>query len=360
MDKDNKLNSKVYDLVEELETQQIDDNDTGQLADILNDYMTDLQPNFTQDLVTEEIDDLQIENNNEIDITVDEREILKQENEDLTLIGNETMLNLHLQDEALRQDLQSTTTHESNDFFEQDLLGENDQAHEENEETVKQPTSVLDQEEVSDSIDLEDLTNEFTSDNLENFNDEVLDNEEQTELDLAILALSQKVKEVKANPEKFTQQTSSSELEVLEDENEEEFSVTQTLISPTVMDIDSSDLTQEAELVETTNTEFLDNIEENQPEEVIAVEEVKDTKDKWRQVDQTIDLENFEKQNKNKEDLRDTIDLDALTNEEEAEFTKEQNHDSKKSTRKFQLFDWFLVVVIVVLTFILIKMLLNR
>ena len=358
MEKDNKLNSKVYDLVDELETQQIDDNDTSQLANILNDYMTDLQPNFTQDLVTEEIDDLQIENNNEIDITVDEREILKQENEDLTLIGNETMLNLHLQDEALRQDLQSTTSRGSDDLIELDLLGDNQQ--QEDDELNEETSSVEDI--VTDSIDLEDLTNEFTSDNLENFNDEEVEAEEQTELDLAILALSQKVKEVKANPEQYTQKTSSSDLEALEEdsENDEEFSVTQTLISPTVMDIDSSDLTQEAELVETTNTEILDDIKEETKEEVIAVDEVKDTKDKWRQVDQTIDLENFEKQNKNKEDFQETIELDDLTDEEEAEFAKELKNDGQISTRKFEPFDWFLVAVIVVLTFILIKMLLNR
>lgn len=358
MEKDNKLNSKVYDLVDELETQQIDDNDTSQLANILNDYMTDLQPNFTQDLVTEEIDDLQIENNNEIDITVDEREILKQENEDLTLIGNETMLNLHLQDEALRQDLQSTTSRGSDDLIELDLLGEN---QEQEDDELKEETSSQD-EVVSDSIDLEDLNNEFSSDNLENFNDEEIEVEEQTELDLAILALSQKVKEVKANPEQYTQQTSSSDFEALEEDsvNEEEFSVTQTLISPTVMDIDSSDLTQEAELVETTNTEILDDIKEETKEEVIAVDEVKDTKDKWRQVDQTIDLENFEKQNKNKEDFHETIELDDLTDEEEAEFAKELKNDGKSSTRKFEPFDWFLVAVVVVLTFILIKMLLNR
>lgn len=358
MEKDNKLNSKVYDLVDELETQQIDDNDTSQLANILNDYMTDLQPNFTQDLVTEEIDDLQIENNNEIDITVDEREILKQENEDLTLIGNETMLNLHLQDEALRQDLQSTTSRGSDDLIELDLLGEN---QEQEDDELKEETSSQD-EVVTDSIDLEDLNNEFSSDNLENFNDEEIEAEEQTELDLAILALSQKVKEVKANPEQYTQQTSSSDFEVLEEDsvNDEEFSVTQTLISPTVMDIDSSDLTQEAELVETTNTEILDDIKEETKEEVIAVDEVKDTKDKWRQVDQTIDLENFEKQNKNKEDFQETIELDDLTDEEEAEFAKELKNDGKSSTRKFEPFDWFLVAVVVVLTFILIKMLLNR
>lgn len=345
MEKDNKLNSKVYDLVDELETQQIDDNDTSQLANILNDYMTDLQPNFTQDLVTEEIDDLQIENNNEIDITVDEREILKQENEDLTLIGNETMLNLHLQDEALRQDLQSTTSRGSDDLIELDLLGEN---QEQEDDELKEETSSQD-EVVTDSIDLEDLNNEFTSDNLENFNDEEIEAEEQTELDLAILALTQKVKEVKANPEQYTQQTSSSDFEALEEDsvNEEEFSVTQTLISPTVMDIDSSDLTQEAELVETTNTEILDDIKE-------------ETKDKWRQVDQTIDLENFEKQNKNKEDFQETIELDDLTDKEEAEFAKELKNDGKSSTRKFEPFDWFLVAVVVVLTFILIKMLLNR
>lgn len=358
MEKDNKLNSKVYDLVDELETQQIDDNDTSQLADILNDYMTDLQPNFTQDLVTEEIDDLQIENNNEIDITVDEREILKQENEDLTLIGNETMLNLHLQDEALRQDLQSTTSRESDDLIELDLLGDN---QEQEDDELKEETSSVEQV-VSDSIDLEDLNNEFASDNLENFNDEEIEAEEQTELDLAILALSQKVKEVKANPEQYTQQTSSSDFEALEEDsvNDEEFSVTQTLISPTVMDIDSSDLTQEAELVETTNTEILDDIEEETKEEVIAVDEVKDTKDKWRQVDQTIDLENFEKQNKNKEDFQETIELDDLTDKEEAEFAKELKNDEKSITRKFEPFDWFLVAVIVVLTFILIKMLFNR
>lgn len=358
MEKDNKLNSKVYDLVDELETQQIDDNDTSQLANILNDYMTDLQPNFTQDLVTEEIDDLQIENNNEIDITVDEREILKQENEDLTLIGNETMLNLHLQDEALRQDLQSTTSRGSDDLIELDLLGDNQQ--QEDDELNEETSSVEDI--VTDGIDLEDLTNEFTSDNLENFNDEEVEAEEQTELDLAILALSQKVKEVKANPEQYTQKTSRSDLEALEEdsENDEEFSVTQTLISPTVMDIDSSDLTQEAELVETTNTEILDDIKEETKEEVIAVDEVKDTKDKWRQVDQTIDLENFEKQNKNKEDFQETIELDDLTDEEEAEFAKELKNDGQRSTRKFEPFDWFLVAVIVVLTFILIKMLLNR
>lgn len=358
MDKDNKLNSKVYDLVDELETQQIDDNDTSQLADILNDYMTDLQPNFTQDLVTEEIDDLQIENNNEIDITVDEREILKQENEDLTLIGNETMLNLHLQDEALRQDLQSTTSRGSEDLIELDLLGDNQQ--QEDDELTEETSSV--EEVVTDSTELEDLTNEFTSDNLENFNDEEIVAEEQTELDLAILALSQKVKEVKANPEQYTQKTSSSDLKALEEdsENDEEFSVTQILISPTVMDIDSSDLTQEAEFVEATNTEILDGIEEETKEEVIAVDEVKDTKDKWRRVDQTIDLENFEKQNKNKEDLQETIELDDLTAEEEAEFAKELKNDVKSSTRKFEPFDWFLVAVIVVLTFILIKMLLNR
>lgn len=358
MEKDNKLNSKVYDLVDELETQQIDDNDTSQLANILKDYMTDLQPNFTQDLVTEEIDDLQIENNNEIDITVDEREILKQENEDLTLIGNETMLNLHLQDEALRQDLQSTTSRGSDDLIELDLLGDN---QEQEDDELKEETSSQD-EVVSDSIDLEDLNNEFSSDNLENFNDEEIEVEEQTELDLAILALSQKVKEVKANPEQYTQQTSSSDFEALEEDsvNDEEFSVTQTLISPTVMDIDSSDLTQEAELVETTNTEILDDIKEETKEEVIAVDEVKDTKDKWRQVDQTIDLENFEKQNKNKEDFQETIELDDLTDEEEAEFAKELKNDGKNSTRKFEPFDWFLVAVVVVLTFILIKMLLNR
>lgn len=358
MEKDNKLNSKVYDLVDELETQQIDDNDTSQLANILNDYMTDLQPNFTQDLVTEEIDDLQIENNNEIDITVDEREILKQENEDLTLIGNETMLNLHLQDEALRQDLQSTTSRGSNDLIELDLLGDN---QEQEDDELKEETSSV-EEVVTDSIDLEDLNNEFSSDNLENFNDEEIEVEEQTELDLAILALSQKVKEVKANPEQYTQQTSSSDFEALEEDsaNEEEFSVTQTLISPTVMDIDSSDLTQEAELVETTNTEILDDIKEETKEEVIAVDEVKDTKDKWRQVDQTIDLENFEKQNKNKEDFQETIELDDLTDKEEAEFAKELKNEGKSITRKFEPFDWFLVAVVVVLTFILIKMLLNR
>lgn len=358
MEKDNKLNSKVYDLVDELETQQIDDNDTSQLANILNDYMTDLQPNFTQDLVTEEIDDLQIENNNEIDITVDERQILKQENEDLTLIGNETMLNLHLQDEALRQDLQSTTSRGSDDLIELDLLGE---SQEQEDDELKEETSSQD-EIVTDSIDLEDLNNEFSSDNLENFNDEEIEAEEQTELDLAILALSQKVKEVKANPEQYTQQTSSSDFEALEEDsvNDEEFSVTQTLISPTVMDIDSSDLTQEAELVETTNTEILDDIKEETKEEVIAVDEVKDTKDKWRQVDQTIDLENFEKQNKNKEDFQETIELDDLTDEEEAEFAKELKNDGKSNTRKFEPFDWFLVAVVVVLTFILIKMLLNR
>lgn len=358
MEKDNKLNSKVYDLVDELETQQIDDNDTSQLANILNDYMTDLQPNFTQDLVTEEIDDLQIENNNEIDITVDEREILKQENEDLTLIGNETMLNLHLQDEALRQDLQSTTSRGSDDLIELDLLGDN---QEQEDDELKEETSSQD-EVVSDSIDLEELSNEFTSDNLENFNDEEIEVEEQTELDLAILALSQKVKEVKANPEQYTQQTSSSDFEALEEDsvNDEEFSVTQTLISPTIMDIDSSDLTQEAELVETTNTEILDDIKEETKEEVIAVDEVKDTKYKWRQVDQTIDLENFEKQNKNKEDFQETIELDDLTDEEEAEFAKELKNDGKNNTRKFEPFDWFLVAVVVVLTFILIKMLLNR
>lgn len=358
MEKDNKLNSKVYDLVDELETQQIDDNDTSQLANILNDYMTDLQPNFTQDLVTEEIDDLQIENNNEIDITVDEREILKQENEDLTLIGNETMLNLHLQDEALRQDLQSTTSRGSDDLIELDLLGDN---QEQEDDELKEETSSV-EEVVTDSIDLEDLNNEFSSDNLENFNDEEIEVEEQTELDLAILALSQKVKEVKANPEQYTQQTSSSDFEALEEDsaNEEEFSVTQTLISPTVMDIDSSDLTQEAELVETTNTEILDDIKEETKEEVIAVDEVKDTKDKWRQVDQTIDLENFEKQNKNKEDFQETIELDDLTDKEEAEFAKELKNEGKSITRKFEPFDWFLVAVVVVLTFILIKMLLNR
>lgn len=345
MEKDNKLNSKVYDLVDELETQQIDDNDTSQLANILNDYMTDLQPNFTQDLVTEEIDDLQIENNNEIDITVDEREILKQENEDLTLIGNETMLNLHLQDEALRQDLQSTTSRGSDDLIELDLLGDN---QEQEDDELKEETSSV-EEVVTDSIDLEDLNNEFSSDNLENFNDEEIEDEEQTELDLAILALSQKVKEVKANPEQYTQQTSSSDFEALEEDsvNDEEFSVTQTLISPTVMDIDSSDLTQEAELVETTNTEILDDIKE-------------ETKDKWRQVDQTIDLENFEKQNKNKEDFQETIELDDLTDKEEAEFAKELKNEGKSITRKFEPFDWFLVAVVVVLTFILIKMLLNR
>ena len=49
-----------------------------------------------------------------------------------------------------------------------------------------------------------------------------------------------------------------------------------------------------------------------------------------------------------------------LTDEEEAEFAKELKNDGKSSTRKFEPFDWFLVTVIVVLTFILIKMLLNR
>lgn len=365
--KDNqKLNAKVYELIDELETQNLDDDaDTNELADILNSYMTDMQPQLTKDLIEENIEDLQIEDNQEIDLTLDEREILKQEDEDLTLIGDDTLLEIHMQDEALRQDLQNidvaqqvveTVIQEPTNLFSglenEDSTSNNDNLSVEFEESVVEfdpeaPKETTSYEVVSTTQNLNDESSNATKTSLDL--DQVISELEQTTQDL---------KQARSEARNFQptidiyEPTLNMDGYVTEDFSDS----TQTLISPTIMDIDTSDLNDEINVVDDIN-----QVEQRTDHKTTTTTMVDEYE--WNNSDQTVDLESFEKTQTHQDnpELLNTVELEPISAAEAKEFDEEYNKDKEPQTkRKFTLFDWFLVVVIVFLVCLLTYMLIKR
>lgn len=98
-------NKELYELIEQIEPITIDDASTSDLANILNDYMTDVHTNFFENKDLEPVDDIEIEDQNEVEINLDEQNLMKDVDQNLELVGDETIRRLQRQELEQEQEL---------------------------------------------------------------------------------------------------------------------------------------------------------------------------------------------------------------------------------------------------------------
>ena len=96
------IDNDLYKLIDEIDAETFtSDYDTNELADILNDYMTDVQPELTSDLLAGPLDDIKIEHQSELNLAVDESQLIKEYDEHLTHLGDKTLNEFRESDKEL-------------------------------------------------------------------------------------------------------------------------------------------------------------------------------------------------------------------------------------------------------------------
>lgn len=106
LDKSKLEHAELYDIIDNLDPITItEDASTSDLANILNDYMTDVHTGFFNEIDLNPVSDIEIETQNEVEINVDENEMLQEIDKNLTLVGDETLLRFQQQELEIQKEL---------------------------------------------------------------------------------------------------------------------------------------------------------------------------------------------------------------------------------------------------------------
>ncbi len=315
-------NKKLYNLIDESKEQNNDAQvDTNQLAQILDTYMTETLdfPSLTTDLEANDVEDLEIESNNEVDLIVDEEAIIKEVDNRLSLVGDQTLLELQLEDEQRDQELQQAK------LKEKQQLDDNKQ------------------------VQFEDLMIKTKDKKI----DKTLDLDKTIEaLDLINQDYQQKFKN-----QEITKQYQAPTI----NDNEKQAQATQTIISPDNILLENELHTDEIFVLDDTQDEITKSTpslvvdESNKTTNTINLAQNQTSSNNG----DTIELENFQRKAINDPSLLNTINLGATMDDIKDESINNSD-DIKPLSTKEKVINIILIIVIIILTISLIYMLFNK
>lgn len=171
------IDNDLYKLIDEIDAETFtSDYDTNELADILNDYMTDVQPELTSDLLAGPLDDIKIEHQSELNLAVDESQLIKEYDEHLTHLGDKTLNEFRESDKELFAEIEEVKR-VPEDELDQAILMLEERTKELSEEFKnKRPEETfIDEEEIEDV----ELTNTIISPATFSINEEDIKDDEE-------------------------------------------------------------------------------------------------------------------------------------------------------------------------------------
>lgn len=293
------IDNDLYKIIEEIDADTFtSDYDTNELADILNDYMTDVQPELTSDLMVGPLDDIKIEHQSELNLAVDESQLIKEYDEHLTHLGDKTL----------------------NEFRESDkeLFAEIEEAKRVPEDDLDQAILMLEERTKELSEEFKNKTPEQTCSNDE---DEEMEEVELTNTIISPATFSIDEEDIK-DDEEFINQTTNDDI------------VEQDTMELILENQVSNEATQVVETPE---------VEENKTVDIV---EQLTTGNNTQTLDVSQDLS--------------TLELNEFRDELEKNDLQQLKEEEVNSRKKLAPFDYFLIVLIIVCAAAAVYLFFNR
>ena len=192
------LNKTLYNKIDEINILDEITTDTDELANILDDYLTE---NIEVNSNTETIDEIEFIENKEITIDVDENELLQNYDNNLKKIGHETLNNLLDEDEEIYDDIEK-----AKNFHQEEELGTKTA----NIEEILEQFEVLEGNENKKEIESGEhtqnlITSEFID--IENIDDIFVEQENENN--------EQQIDEIKKKQQEFEKEEKFSKIDIL-------------------------------------------------------------------------------------------------------------------------------------------------
>ena len=178
---ENDLNKTLYNKIDEINILDEITTDTNELANILDDYLTNVD-NLELKNNTETIDDIEFIENKEIDIDVDEEELLKNYDNNLQKIGHETLNDILNEDEKIYEDIEKSKNFQNEELGTKTANIEEILEQFEKQEEITTNNSEHTQNLVtSEFIDIENVDDIFEDKNNEEDIKEIIKNQKEFE-----------------------------------------------------------------------------------------------------------------------------------------------------------------------------------